>query len=705
MLHWYEIRSVLGEGGFGVIYNALDRNLGQPVAIKEFFPTNLARRGANGSLVVDLDGRNAFEWGLKRFVDEARILASLRHPGIVRVLSVFEANGSAYIAMEMERGDTFGKALESGLVSEEPMLLRLVSKLLSGLGHLHEAGIVHRDLKPDNVMIRPDKTPVILDLRAARALTIGSNPMTAVLTRGYAPFEQYDESGTENRQGPWTDIYSLGALLYRAVTGQPPPDAMDRANALLRGDEDPCKSAVDLCVGKYSEGFLKAIDASLQFSAEDRPQSVASWSKLFPAPEPLEEPAGLVTNPHITRGSTTSGVEATPIDLQVLVVDDEPVARNLASRVLKRVGVRDVAMVDSGAAALEWVSNHGVPQVLVCDLDMPQMDGLELLRHLAERRQRPAVVLVSAYDQSVLRAARTLARAHGLTVLGSVEKPINPRFVRRLLEEFQIRRNEVEEGPPTVLSPLELTDGLADGRLEVVYQPLVWVADNRLAGMEALARWRHPVHGVLGPSAFIGVAEEVGVMNQLTDQVMDAALEACGNWCLRGPEMPVCINISVESLDLDLPERIVGSAEAYGMSPELITLELTENRVMKNAAAALEGLTRLRLKHVGLAIDDFGTGYSSLEQLSKVPFTRLKIDRAFVTGAASDPATFAILESSAELGANLGMELVAEGVESQADWDTAASVGCDIVQGYFVARPMDAEDVPGWATRWESLHA
>lgn len=707
VLHWYEIRSVLAEGSFGTIYTALDRNLGQPVALKEFFPSDWARRGTNGSLVINIDGRDAFEWGLQRFIDEARILASLRHPDIVRVLSVFEANSTAYIAMELESGESLADAVERDAFADESQLLNMLGHLLSGLEHLHGAGIIHRDMKPENVLIRPDGTPVILDLGAARFSLEGARPMTAVLTRGYAPFEQYDESGAEAGQGPWTDVYSLSALLYRMVTGSVPPDAMDRASELLRGRADPLVPAVNAAPDRWSRPLLLAIDAGLAFNAEDRPQSIAQWRARLPA-DSLSDTALLVPPP--PRTTTTDRkppgtLATTPLDLRVLIVDDEPVARNLAQRVLARIGINDVGVVNGGPAALAWTTDHGAPDVMLCDLDMPGMDGLELLRHLAERAEHPAVVLVSGFDKAVLRAARTLARALGLVVLGAIEKPVNPHGIRRMLEEYQQAREEVvDEGPPALLTAEEVSAGLERGLLEVVYQPMVRVSDRRVAGVEALARWRHPEHGLLGPSAFVGVADETGITHVLTDKVMSSALEACGNWCVNGPEIPVCINISVESLDMGLPERIVGGADAHGMSPELITLELTENRVMENAAAALEVLTRLRLRRVGLAIDDFGTGYSSLEQLSKVPFTRLKIDRAFVTGASADPSTFAILENSAELARSLGLQIVAEGVESQLDWDAAVSVGCDIVQGYFIARPMSATEVPEWVANWHATH-
>ena len=268
-LHWYVIGSVIGKGGFGITYLALDTNLDQRVAIKEFLPVELATRSNNSHVhPISEDHSDTYGWGLNRFVTEARTLAKFRHPNVVRVMSVFEANSTAYMVMEYEHGESLEKLLKAKKITGEAKLRSLVMPLLDGLKVVHEAGFIHRDIKPDNIYLRESGTPVLLDFGSARrAIGVATRTLTALVTPGYAPFEQYDTSTAgEKKQGPWTDIYSLGATLYRAVTGSGPPDAMGRVNAVMSGT-DILKPASEAASGDYSPGFLAAIDWALEFHA------------------------------------------------------------------------------------------------------------------------------------------------------------------------------------------------------------------------------------------------------------------------------------------------------------------------------------------------------------------------------------------------------------------------------------------------------
>ena len=278
-LHWYVIGSVIGQGGFGITYLALDTNLDQRVAIKEFLPTELVTRSKDSQVhPLSADHKDTYGWGLNRFVSEARTLAKFRHPNIVRVLSVFEANRTAYMVMEYERGESLENALRAGRVTGEERLLEIFLPLLDGLRMVHEAGFIHRDIKPDNIYLREDGSPVLLDFGSARrALGVATRTLTALVTPGYAPFEQYDTSQAgEKKQGPWTDIYALGATLYRAITGTGPPDAMARVNAVM-GGEDIFVPAVRKASGKASPELLAAIDWALEFLPENRPQRLDDW--------------------------------------------------------------------------------------------------------------------------------------------------------------------------------------------------------------------------------------------------------------------------------------------------------------------------------------------------------------------------------------------------------------------------------------------
>ena len=278
-LHWYHIIKILGQGGFGITYLAHDTNLDQQVAIKEYLPTDLAVRENDISVHPVSEGhRESYEWGLERFISEARTLAKFKHHNIVRVLSVFTENNTAYMVMEYEHGEPMDALLKNKKTIEEEKLKSILMPMLDGLEQIHKEGFIHRDIKPPNIYIRTDGSPVLLDFGSARqSLGIQTHTLTTMVSPGYAPFEQYTSKG--DKQGPWTDIYGLGATMYRAVTGIGPTDAMDRSEALLHTDRDVYVSASKIAHENYSEEFLAAIDHALLFKTDERPQSIDEWRR------------------------------------------------------------------------------------------------------------------------------------------------------------------------------------------------------------------------------------------------------------------------------------------------------------------------------------------------------------------------------------------------------------------------------------------
>lgn len=276
-LHWYLVDRVLGQGGFGITYLAHDPNLDQYVAVKEYLPMELAVRDGDNSVYPASEANGErYRWGLDRFISEARTLAKFKHPAIVRVLSVFEENNTAYMVMEYERGESFQQVIDRRRTLPEHELLQIVGPLLDGLEVIHASGFIHRDIKPANIYIRRDGSPVLLDFGSARqALGEQTKSLTSIVSPGYAPFEQYYSKS--DKQGPWTDIYSLAATLYRAITGLMPMDAIDRSEAILKAEKDAFISAEVLGAGKYSPQFLRAIDNGLHFSEKKRPQTVNEW--------------------------------------------------------------------------------------------------------------------------------------------------------------------------------------------------------------------------------------------------------------------------------------------------------------------------------------------------------------------------------------------------------------------------------------------
>lgn len=278
-LHWYQVKHVLGQGGFGITYLAQDLNLNKEVAIKEYLPIELAIREGDASVHPVTEERNKqYKSGLDSFIREARILAQFDHPNIVKVYSVFEENNTGYMVMNYEHGESLQTKLKGKKTLEESELLKILIPILGGLDLVHKSGFIHRDIKPDNIFIRNDGSPVLIDFGSARQAFSGKT-LTSIITPGYAPFEQYDSN--LEQQGPWTDIYGLGATLYRSISGRPPSDSIDRSRSLIRSSVDPYVPAIEIGKKNYSMGFLKAIDHALKFKEENRPRNIAEWRKEF----------------------------------------------------------------------------------------------------------------------------------------------------------------------------------------------------------------------------------------------------------------------------------------------------------------------------------------------------------------------------------------------------------------------------------------
>lgn len=280
MLLEYRLESVLGAGGFGMTYLGWDTNLEKHVAIKEYLPGELAIRALDGSVVpVNTENEYNYKWGLDRFIQEARTLAKFSHPNIVRVNRFFEANGTSYMVMDYEAGESLYQNLRRAPMPEETTLKNILMPILDGLQAVHQAGFLHRDIKPSNVFIRENGVPLLIDFGSAR-LTAGSvsKSRTAIVSPGYAPLEQYTSSGN---QGPWSDIYALSGVVYRAVTGENPPDAVSRMKA------DNAMAVLTAARARYSERFLKAIEWGMMLDEKMRPQSVAEWRDLFLGRAPL----------------------------------------------------------------------------------------------------------------------------------------------------------------------------------------------------------------------------------------------------------------------------------------------------------------------------------------------------------------------------------------------------------------------------------
>ena len=386
--------------------------------------------------------------------------------------------------------------------------------------------------------------------------------------------------------------------------------------------------------------------------------------------------------------------------LNVLVVDDKRFSRKMVTTALNSIGVKNVVPAANGKEALSSLGAASA-DIVICDLNMPEMDGVEFLRHLAEAKFRGSVVLISGEDRRILDTAENLTGAHHLNVLGAVEKPVKAETLAEILGRTADESGVAGKNPAERISEGELKAAIENDELVVFYQPKVDVATGAIIGAESLVRWQRPAGGMVPPDAFIPVAEKHNLIDALTNAVFIKAVGQTAAWHETALELKIAVNVSMNNLkQIDFPEFIAKQADQAGLGAKYAILEVTETQLMRDIATPLEILTRLRLKGVALSIDDFGTGYSSMEQLKSIPFTEMKIDRAFVNGAADDPAARAILKSTVDLAKKLNLSIVAEGVENQDDWDLVAELGIDLVQGYFVAKPMPADVFGEWAGEW-----
>jgi EAL domain-containing protein (putative c-di-GMP-specific phosphodiesterase class I)/AmiR/NasT family two-component response regulator len=389
--------------------------------------------------------------------------------------------------------------------------------------------------------------------------------------------------------------------------------------------------------------------------------------------------------------------------LKILVLDDEPFMLRLLGRILQNLGFQAVTTADNGLAALALMDAPATrPELILLDINMPHMDGVEFVRHLVERQYQGGLILVSGEDERVLQSVEKLVRAHQIAVLGRVSKPVTPQRLAMLIGKWSasgagankvVRRNYLAS---------ELDTAITRGELVNHYQPKVSLASGELVGVESLVRWLHPVDGMVPPDQFIALAEQSGLIERLTRTVLGNAMAQASIWHSTGLPLRVAVNLSMDNLKvLNFLDYVLNLTALAGVPPQNIVLEVTESSLMQDQRIPLEILTRLRLHHFCLSIDDFGTGNSSLSQLRDIPFDELKIDQSFVHGACSNETQRAMFDASLGLAKQLKMESVAEGVEDRADWNFVRERGCDVAQGYFIGKPMSAEAFPAWQADWE----
>ena len=391
--------------------------------------------------------------------------------------------------------------------------------------------------------------------------------------------------------------------------------------------------------------------------------------------------------------------------LRFLVAEDHDFQRSVLVRILESLGAKVVHEAADGHGALKILQDPTRPvDIVISDLEMPGMDGMEFVRHLGETGVRVSIILASALERKLLASIATMSEAYGINLLGVVEKPITPGKLEALIKlhrPAQVPRGSAKTAGPTFTLE-EIAAGLRNNEFEPFFQPKVELATGRVKGAEALARWRHPQHGIISPYAFIEPLEDNDLIDELAWVMLRKAAAFCSTWRSAGLEATVSVNLSLKSLtDIRLADRVTELVLSENLEPRHMVLELTESAATTDVGKALENLARLRIKGFGLSIDDYGTGYSSMQQLTRIAFTELKIDQSFVTNAAKQESAKVILESSLDMARKLNITAVAEGVETQTDWNLLRQLGCGLAQGYFIARPMEAGAYPNWVRGWK----
>ncbi len=385
----------------------------------------------------------------------------------------------------------------------------------------------------------------------------------------------------------------------------------------------------------------------------------------------------------------------------VYILDDELALVELHCEIAEMAGFEATGFTRASEFFAQ-VTRFTPGSILLLDLLMPEMDGIEVMRRLAQIPNPPAIILMSGHDVGILNSAEKLCRAHGFDVLASLSKPVSLQQLKSILQRYgpdkptptgEIRR--IHTG--SQLGMEDLVYAIENEQLVLHFQPQIRLETGELSGVEALVRWRHPDLGIINLEHFIPQAEDNGLIAKITRWVINAAVKQEQLWTRQGLDVAVSVNISAADItSLVLPEQLAELLEHNELEPSRLTLEITESALMGELVTSLDILTRLRLKGFGLSIDDFGTGYSSLSQLHRVPFTELKIDRSFVANMIRDDEAHAIVKTCIMLGHELNMHIVAEGVESEYHLQQLKQLGCDIAQGYAIARPMPADELLFW---------
>ncbi len=388
--------------------------------------------------------------------------------------------------------------------------------------------------------------------------------------------------------------------------------------------------------------------------------------------------------------------------LSVLVVDDQQHVRRFIKDQLSAFGVVHIEEASSGRAALQTVTQPGVAfDLILCDLQMPDMDGIETIRTMASMGLRSAVAILSVEDERLIESAGLLAKLGGLRLVGEIAKPLTADKLEPVLQRTTATELLAETEAP-VVTEKELISALDAKALEIHYQPKINMRSGACVGVEAMPRWTHLSHGLLTTADILPVAERSKeLLMRLTTLTLSEVMAACGRWQSSGHELGVSINLSPRVLEqLDLPEFVEQVALEHRVPPARITIEVSEHTLGKDLATMVDIAARLRIKGFGLSLDEFTGTQSGVTEILKLPFNELKLSSDCVVGCSESKEKRAIAQAGLSLAQNLRLTTVATGIRHRPDWDLLNELGCTVAQGNFVAHPMPESGLGIWVTQW-----
>jgi len=403
--------------------------------------------------------------------------------------------------------------------------------------------------------------------------------------------------------------------------------------------------------------------------------------------------------------SSYHSIEQSERNQSILIVEDEPFILKLMKRQLNNYGSNNIDVATDGKEAIDKLDDNNNYDLIISDLNMPNIDGIELMRRLSDRRYNGGIILVSGEDEKLLDIAKVLANALRLTLNGVLKKPVQLNQLVGLLEKNTKNDRPVVKGNDFHVTESDIKEAIDNLDIVPYYQPRISLSTMMPVSVEALARWEHSIYGQIQPGLFVHIAEKSTVAQSLTQTMLKQSIDNYEKWQLNNIDLKIAVNTTVHDIeDIHFPEMVELLANSNNMPMSNIVLELTESMLMKRIEKALDTFIRLRLKGATLSVDDFGTGYSNLALLKKTPFTELKIDRSLVQNAHQDPDGYAILEASIVMGKKLGMHVIVEGVESIEELEMAKQLGADEAQGFYIAKPMPASDITEWVKNWRETY-